>query len=36
MAQEWADTCEYGHGQPERAEKPFNRIGQNLRITTGI
>ena len=35
MAQEWADGCEWKHGNPERDPKPFPAIGQNLYMTTG-
>ncbi len=37
MAQEWAETCVWGHGQPPRQpdEMPFAQIGQNLYAYTG-
>ena len=36
MAADWADTCEYGHGQPARDANtmPFDPIGQNLYLTS--
>ncbi|KAI0209419.1 Glioma pathogenesis-related protein 1 [Lamellibrachia satsuma] len=35
MAQEWADGCQYKHGQPKRDKLPFPQIGQNLWVHTG-
>ena len=35
MAQEWADACQYKHGQPKRDKLPFPQIGQNLWVHTG-
>ena len=35
MAQTWADSCQYKHGQPANSKKPYSQLGQNLFITTG-
>ena len=36
MAADWADGCDWNHGQPARdpATLPFDPIGQNLYITS--
>ncbi len=31
MAQQWSDTCTWGHGQPDNIS-PFSSLGQNLYI----
>ncbi|ELU00910.1 hypothetical protein CAPTEDRAFT_221658 [Capitella teleta] len=35
MAEEWAERCYWGHGQPSRTNPPFKHIGQNLYAYTG-
>jgi len=35
MAQDWADGCQWKHGNPERDPKPFPSVGQNIYATTG-
>ncbi|ELT95996.1 hypothetical protein CAPTEDRAFT_223246 [Capitella teleta] len=35
MAEEWAKTCYWGHGQPLRDDPPFENIGQNLYAFNG-
>lgn len=36
MAQAWAESCVWQHGQPELdTEPPFNAIGQNLFAASG-
>ena len=36
MAADWADGCQWKHGQPSRDPDtlPFNSIGQNLYLTS--
>ena len=34
MAQQWANQCNFKHGQPTRTSKPFDPIGQNLFAST--
>ena len=37
MAQEWAETCKWKHGNPHRnaSEKPYSQLGQNLHMVIG-
>lgn len=35
MAQQWADACDWKHGQPSRLSTPFAQIGQNLWAGSG-
>ena len=36
MAQEWAEGCDFVHGQPEAENPPFNSLGQNLYFNTAL
>ena len=33
MAQQWSETCYFGHGQPDNIS-PFSSLGQNLWLGT--
>ena len=35
MAQEWADSCVWEHGQPARSSLPYDPVGQNLYYVGG-
>lgn len=35
MAQGWADTCDFDHGQPAVTSPPYDPIGQNIYTQSG-